>query len=67
MYADVFHELSERLNFTFEVESGKSGFGVIRDGEWVGMIGWYQFVIIILSILTIIWQMMLILHLNNSA
>lgn len=38
VYADTFHALQEKMNFTFTVEWVKS-FGGIENGKWKGMIG----------------------------
>ena len=38
VYADTFHKLQEKMNFTFTIEWVKS-WGGIKHGKWTGMIG----------------------------
>ena len=38
VYADTFHKLKEKMNFTFTIEWVKV-FGGVKNGQWTGMIG----------------------------
>ena len=40
-FADVFHELQEKLNFTYSVTTNNAGGIKLKNGSWTGMLGLY--------------------------